>query len=131
MAQDSVANTRNWPVCGSNGDLVISGISGGDEGVRGFLSAYNASTGERVWRFWTLPAPGEPGAETWVGTSINHPGSSTWMTGTYDSEADILYWGVGNPGPDHNGDQRKAITSTPAPSLRSTRTPANSSGITR
>jgi PQQ-dependent dehydrogenase (methanol/ethanol family) len=89
------------------GDLVISGISGGDEGVRGFLSAYKASTGERVWRFWTVPAPGEPGSETWVGTSINHPGSSTWMTGTYDPEADILYWGVGNPGPDFNGDQRK------------------------
>ena len=89
------------------GDLVISGISGGDEGVRGFLSAYKASTGERVWRFWTVPAPGEPGSETWVGTSINHPGSSTWMTGTYDPETDILYWGVGNPGPDFNGDQRK------------------------
>jgi alcohol dehydrogenase (cytochrome c) len=89
------------------GDLVISGISGGDEGVHGFLSAYKASTGERVWRFWTVPAPGEPGSETWIGTSINHPGSSTWMTGTYDAEADILYWGVGNPGPDHNGDQRK------------------------
>jgi PQQ-dependent dehydrogenase (methanol/ethanol family) len=89
------------------GDLVISGISGGDEGVRGFLSGYKASTGERVWRFWTVPAPGEPGSETWVGTSINHPGSSTWMTGTYDPEADILYWGVGNPGPDFNGDQRK------------------------
>jgi PQQ-dependent dehydrogenase (methanol/ethanol family) len=89
------------------GDLVISGISGGDEGVRGFLSAYKASTGERVWRFWTVPAPGQPGSETWVGTSINHPGSSTWMTGTYDPEADILYWGVGNPGPDFNGDQRK------------------------
>ena len=89
------------------GDLVISGISGGDEGVRGFVSGYKASTGERVWRFWTVPAPGEPGSETWVGTSINHPGSSTWMTGTYDPEADILYWGVGNPGPDFNGDQRK------------------------
>ena len=89
------------------GDLVISGISGGDEGVRGFLAAYQASTGERVWRFWTVPAPGEPGSETWVGTSIQHPGSSTWMTGTYDTETGVLYWGVGNPGPDFNGDQRK------------------------
>jgi alcohol dehydrogenase (cytochrome c) len=89
------------------GDLIISGISGGDEGVRGFLSGYKASTGERVWRFWTVPAPGEPGSETWGGTSINHPGSSTWMTGTYDPQTDILYWGVGNPGPDFNGDQRK------------------------
>jgi PQQ-dependent dehydrogenase (methanol/ethanol family) len=89
------------------GDFVISGISGGDEGVRGFLSAYKASTGERVWRFWTTPLAGEPGSETWVGTSLQHPGASTWMTGTYDPEAKILYWGVGNPGPDHNGDQRK------------------------
>jgi PQQ-dependent dehydrogenase (methanol/ethanol family) len=89
------------------GDLVISGISGGDEGVRGFLSAYKASTGERVWRFWTVPARGEPGSETWGGTSIDHPGSSTWMTGTYDPETGILYWGVGNPAPDFNGDQRK------------------------
>ena len=91
------------------GDLVVSGISGGDEGVRGEISAYKASTGEFVWRFWTSPLPGEPGSETWVGTSINHPGASTWMTGTYDPEADILYWGVGSPGPDFNGDQRKGI----------------------
>ncbi len=89
------------------GDMVVMGVSGGDEGIRGFVSAYKVSTGERVWRFWTVPAPGEPGSETWVGTSINHPGSSTWMTGTYDPVANILYWGVGNPGPDHNGDQRK------------------------
>lgn len=89
------------------GDLVISGVSGGDEGVRGFLSAYKASTGERVWRFWTVPAPGEPGSETWIGSSIHHPGSSTWMTGTYDPESGLLFWGVGNPGPDFNGDQRQ------------------------
>ncbi len=88
------------------GDLVVAPISGGDEGIRGFLSAYKASTGERVWRFWTVPARGEPGSETWAGNSMEHGGSSTWMTGTYDPDANILYWGVGNPGPDHNGDQR-------------------------
>ncbi len=89
------------------GDLVVAPISGGDEGVRGFLSAYKASTGERVWRFWTVPGRGEPGSETWSGDSIDHGGSSTWMTGTYDPDTKLLYWGVGNPGPDHNGDQRK------------------------
>jgi alcohol dehydrogenase (cytochrome c) len=89
------------------GDLVVAPISGGDEGVRGFLSAYKASTGERVWRFWTVPSRGEPGSETWQGDSIDHGGSSTWMTGTYDPDTKLLYWGVGNPGPDHNGDQRK------------------------
>ncbi len=89
------------------GDLVVAPISGGDEGVRGFLSAYKAATGERVWRFWTVPARGEPGSETWQGDSIDHGGSSTWMTGTYDPETKLLYWGVGNPGPDHNGDQRQ------------------------
>ena len=91
------------------GDLVVSGISGGDEGIRGEISAYKTSTGEFVWRFWTSPLPGEPGSETWIGTSLNHPGASTWMTGTYDPESDILYWGVGSPGPDFNGDQRKGI----------------------
>src|SRR5262247_3258971 len=71
-------------------DLVISGISGGDEGVRGFLAAYRASTGERVWRFWTIPAPGEPLSETWIGNLLPpskvlmHGCATTWLTGTYD-----------------------------------------------
>ena len=65
-------------------DLVIAGVSGGDEGVRGFLDAYKASTGERVWRFWTIPAPGEPGSETWSGRAIEHGCGATWLTGTYD-----------------------------------------------
>ena len=88
-------------------DLVISGVSGGDEGVRGFLDAYKASTGERVWRFWTVPAPGEPGSETWVGRAIEHGCAATWLTGTYDPEAKLLYWPTGNPCPDYNGDERK------------------------
>ena len=77
------------------------------------LDAYKASTGERVWRFWTVPAPGEPGSETWVGTSIEHPGAATWLTGTYDPEADMLYWAIGNPGPDYNGDSARATISIP------------------
>ena len=88
-------------------DLVISGVSGGDEGIRGFVDAYRASTGERVWRFWTVPARGEPGSETWVGRAIEHGCAATWLTGTYDPEAKLLYWPTGNPCPDYNGDERK------------------------
>jgi alcohol dehydrogenase (cytochrome c) len=88
-------------------DLVIAGISAGDEGVRGFLDAYRASTGERVWRFWTVPARGEPGAETWSGKALEHGCAATWLTGSYDPDAKLLYWPTGNPCPDYNGDERK------------------------
>lgn len=88
-------------------DLVIAGVSGGDEGNRGFLDAYRATTGERVWRFWTVPARGEPGSETWVGSALEHGCAATWLTGTYDPEARLLYWPTGNPCPDYNGDERK------------------------
>ncbi|HKB13215.1 MAG TPA: PQQ-dependent dehydrogenase, methanol/ethanol family [Vicinamibacterales bacterium] len=87
-------------------DLVIAGVSGGDEGIRGFLDAYRASSGERVWRFWTVPARGEPGSETWSGSAIEHGCAATWLTGTYDPQARLLYWPTGNPCPDYNGDQR-------------------------
>lgn len=88
-------------------DLVVAGVSGGDEGNRGFLDAYRAATGERVWRFWTVPARGEPGAETWVGKALEHGCAATWLTGTYDPDARLLYWPTGNPCPDYNGDERK------------------------
>ena len=88
-------------------DLVIAGISAGDEGVRGFLDAYKASTGERAWRFWTVPARGEPASETWIGKALEHGCAATWLTGTYDPEARLLYWPTGNPCPDYNGDERK------------------------
>jgi alcohol dehydrogenase (cytochrome c) len=88
-------------------DVVISGVSGGDEGVRGFLDAYRASTGAHVWRFWTVPARGEPGSETWVGRAIEHGCAATWLTGTFDPESRLLYWPTGNPCPDYNGDERK------------------------
>ena len=88
-------------------DLVIAGVSGGDEGIRGFLDAYKAATGERAWRFWTVPAPGEPGSETWVGKSSEHGCAATWLTGTYDPDAKLLYWPTGNPCPDYNGDERR------------------------
>ena len=89
------------------GDLVITGVSGGDEGVRGQLNAYRASTGEHVWRFWSIPAPGDPEASTWVGRALEHGCGATWLTGTYDRETDTLVWPIGNPCPDFNGDERK------------------------
>jgi alcohol dehydrogenase (cytochrome c) len=88
-------------------DLVIAGVSGGDEGIRGFLDAYRASTGERAWRFWTVPGKGEPGSETWTGRAIEHGCAATWLTGTYDPESKLLYWPTGNPCPDYNGDERQ------------------------
>jgi alcohol dehydrogenase (cytochrome c) len=89
------------------GDKVIVGISGGEAGIRGFLDAYDARTGNRVWRFWTVPSPGEPGSDTWPGDSWIHGGGATWLTGSYDADLKLLYWGTGNPGPDWNGDSRK------------------------
>jgi len=90
-------------------DLVIAGVAGGDQGIRGFLAAYRADTGQRVWRFWTTPQPGEPLADTWKGTALARygGGGATWMTGTYDPETNTLFWGVGNPYPALNGDERR------------------------
>jgi alcohol dehydrogenase (cytochrome c) len=88
------------------GDLVISGTAGGEQGVRGFVAAYDQTTGKEVWRFWTVPKPGEPGSETWIGSGIQHPGGVTWMTGVYDPDLRLVYWTTGNPSPDYNGDDR-------------------------
>src|SRR5277367_6723583 len=88
-------------------DLVLSGTSGGDEGARGFVDAYRAATGERVWRFWNMPAKGEPGSETWVGRAIEHGCVGGWLTGTFDPVINTIYWPTGNPCPDYNGDERK------------------------
>jgi alcohol dehydrogenase (cytochrome c) len=88
------------------GNLVISGVAGGDEGARGFVAAFDQASGKEVWRFWTVPLPGEPGSETWKGGGIAHPSGATWLTGTYDPQLDTLYWPTGNPGPDLNGDRR-------------------------
>src|SRR5215813_12406479 len=86
---------------------VIVGVSGGEAGIRGLLDAYDAKTGKQLWRFWTVPGPGEPGSETWPGDSWVHGGGATWLTGSYDPVLKLLYWGTGNPGPDWNGDTRK------------------------
>jgi len=88
-------------------DKIIVGVSGGEFGVRGFLDAYNARTGERAWRFWTIPAPGEAGNESWgTGESWKRGGGTTWVTGTYDPELNLIFWGTGNPSPDYNGAAR-------------------------
>jgi alcohol dehydrogenase (cytochrome c) len=87
-------------------NLVLVGIAGGDFGGRGFIDAYEAQTGRRVWRFYTVPAPGEPGSETWRGDSWKHGAGHPWTTGTYDPDLNLVYWGTGNPGPDQNGDVR-------------------------
>src|SRR5215472_5365562 len=88
------------------GDKVVVGIAGGEFGIRGFLDAYDANTGHLAWRFWTVPGPGEAGHETWQGESWKTGGASTWITGAYDPELNLIYWGTGNPGPDWNGDAR-------------------------
>ncbi len=88
---------------------VIVGISGGEYPTRGFLDAYDPRTGARLWRFSTVPAPGEPGSETWPSSAdvLSRGGGATWMTGTYDPELNLLYWGTGNPNPDYYGAGRK------------------------
>src|SRR5215510_4712910 len=88
-------------------DKVIAGIAGAEGGIRGFLDAYDAKTGERVWRFYTVPAPGEPGSETWENDAWKHGGGSTWTTGSYDPELNLVFWGTGNAGPDYNGEARE------------------------
>jgi len=87
-------------------DKVIVGVSGGDCGIRGYIDAYDAETGKHAWRFWTVPLPGQLGAETWGGQPSDFAGGATWMTGTYDPVENVLYWNTGNPGPDFYGEQR-------------------------
>ena len=96
---------------------IIVGSTGGDQGIRGFIAALDAETGEEVWRFHTIPGPGEPGHETWEPCppdpetycdpeAWKHGGAAAWLTGSYDPELNLIYWGTGNPGPDYNREQR-------------------------
>jgi alcohol dehydrogenase (cytochrome c) len=87
-------------------DKVIVGSAGGEFGVRGFLAAIDARSGKEVWRFNTIPGPGERGHETWAGDSWKQGGGPVWVTGSYDPDLNLTYWGIGNPGPDWNGDRR-------------------------
>ena len=88
-------------------DKVIMGPAGGEFGIRGFLAAFDVATGNEAWRFNLVPGPGEPGFDTWQGDSWKTGGASIWLTGSYDPELNLTYWGVGNPGPDWNGDNRE------------------------
>jgi alcohol dehydrogenase (cytochrome c) len=87
-------------------DKVLVGTSGGDDGVRGFVAAYDAKTGKQCWRFWTIPAPGEFGSESWPGDAYKLGGGTTWMPGTYDPELNTIFWGTSNPSPDFDGGPR-------------------------
>ena len=93
-------------------DKVIAGVAGGEHGVRGFIAAYDVNTGKEVWRFNTVPGPGEAGYETWLGKdgkpndSYLHGGAPIWVTGSYDPETNLTMWGTGNAGPDWDGDAR-------------------------
>ena len=89
------------------GNLIISGVSGGEHGANGFVAAHDQATGKEVWRFWTVPRRGEPGSETWQGKDIDHGGAPTWFTGSYDPVLDLLYWPTGNPSKEYNGDDRQ------------------------
>ena len=88
-------------------DMIVTGTGGGEYGIRGWVDAYDAETGERRWRAYAIPGPGEWGNDTWEGDSWKTGGASTWMTGSYDPDLNLIYWGVGNPGPDWNGAARE------------------------
>lgn len=88
--------------------VVIVGVGGAEFGLRGYLAGYDAQTGKEVWKTYTIPAPGEPGSETWPSDNDawKRGGGSTWLTGSYDPELDLVFWGIGNPAP-HNPLGRK------------------------
>ncbi len=87
-------------------DKVIVGAAGGEFGIRGFVDAYDAQTGKRAWRFYTIPATGEPGNNTWAGDSWKIGGAGVWTTGAYDPDLNLLFYGTGNPGPDYHSESR-------------------------
>lgn len=88
-------------------DKIVTGVAGGEFGIRAFIDAYDPATGKRLWRFYTIPGPGEFGHETWEGDSWKQGAGASWLTGTYDPELNTLYWPIGNPGPDLDGQVRK------------------------
>ncbi|HSH15202.1 MAG TPA: PQQ-binding-like beta-propeller repeat protein, partial [Verrucomicrobiae bacterium] len=86
---------------------ILMGVAAGDYGLNGWLDAYDALTGERLWRWYTIPKPGEPGHESWAGDSWKTGGGGTWLTGSFDPDLNLLYWGIGNPAPDFDGSVRE------------------------
>ena len=110
-------NIEDWQECGCNitgaplvvKDKVVVGVTAGDSAHRGYINAYDAETGRHAWRFYTIPGEGEEGNETWLGESWKLGGGSTWLTGSYDPELDLLYWGIGNPSSDFYGEDRRGL----------------------
>ena len=86
---------------------MIVGVTGGEHAHRGYINAFEGKTGKQVWRFYTIPAPGEPGSETWDPRMLKYGGAPTWLVGSYDPELNLLYWGVGNPSSDFYDEYRK------------------------
>ena len=106
-------------------DMVITGMTGGEYATRGFLDAYDAATGKRRWRFYTIPGPGEFGNDTWKGESWKTGGGPTWLPGTYDPDLNLIYWAVGNPAPEFDRSARGELDNLfPIPLSRSMQTPA-------
>jgi alcohol dehydrogenase (cytochrome c) len=95
-AKDGIAMT-GAPII-ANG-VLITGMAGAEYGSRGYIEGYDPDTGKQLWRRYTVPRPGEPGANTWPNDAANASGGSSWTTGSYDPELDLLYWGIGNPAP--------------------------------
>lgn len=89
------------------GDLVVTGVAGGEYGSKGFLAAVDAATGKEVWRFRTVPEPGDPEAATWQGSDLAYGGAPTWFTGSYDPELDLVFWPTGNPSKEYDGSDRR------------------------
>jgi alcohol dehydrogenase (cytochrome c) len=88
-------------------DKVIVGTTGGDGAIRGFIDAYDAKTGKQAWRFYTIPAAGEPGNDTWpAGDRWKTGGGAVWNVGAYDPDSNLTFWGIGNPSDSHNPDKR-------------------------
>lgn len=87
-------------------NLVITGVAGGEFGAPGFIDARDPATGTEVWRFDTIPLPGQPGADTWAGNSAKTGGGPAWLTGSFDPGTNLIYWAIGNPGPDYDGPAR-------------------------
>ena len=87
-------------------DKIMVGVGGGEYGIRGYVAAYDAITGEEAWKTYTIPGPGEPNHDSWEGDDWEHGGAPVWITGSFDPDLNLTYWGVGNPGPDWNAEQR-------------------------
>ena len=87
-------------------DKILVGVGGGEYGIRGFVAAFDPASGKELWRFYTVPGPGERGHETWSGDAWKTGGGSVWLTPSYDPALNLTYWGIGNPGPDWNAELR-------------------------